>query len=99
MTRAFLFGACSTALTRRPRLRDGLAGHGLRTGPVLLWRLSYLSNKFGQVGVGFAKQVREWRATAEIYADPAEAERRLRQALREANEGKATPWQLDDVST
>lgn len=45
-----------------------------------------------------AALIREWRATAEIYADPAEAER-LCQALREASEGKATPWQYDDAST
>jgi hypothetical protein len=45
-----------------------------------------------------AALIREWRATAEIYADPAEAER-LRQALREASEGKATPWRYDDAST
>jgi hypothetical protein len=45
-----------------------------------------------------AALMREWRATAEIYADPAEAER-LRQALREANEGKATSWEYDDAST
>jgi hypothetical protein len=43
-----------------------------------------------------AAVLREWRATAEVYADPAEADR-LRQALREANEGKATPWQYDDT--
>ncbi len=45
-----------------------------------------------------AAVLREWRATAEIYADPDDAGR-LRQALREAREGKATPWVYDDVST
>jgi hypothetical protein len=45
-----------------------------------------------------AALIREWRATAEIYADPAEVER-LRQALREATEGKAAPWEYDDAST
>jgi hypothetical protein len=44
-----------------------------------------------------AAVLREWRATAEIYADPADADR-LRQALREAHEGEATPWVYDDVS-
>lgn len=41
--------------------------------------------------------LREWQATAEAYADPAEAAR-LRQALREADEGKVTPWEYDDAS-
>lgn len=45
-----------------------------------------------------AALLREWQATAEVYADPAEAER-LRQAIREADEGKATPWEYDDAST
>lgn len=45
-----------------------------------------------------AALMREWQATAEVYADPAEAER-LRQALREADEGEATPWVYDDAST
>jgi hypothetical protein len=40
----------------------------------------------------------EWQATAEIYTDPDEAER-LRQAIREAREGKATPWQYDDEAS
>lgn len=43
-----------------------------------------------------AALIREWRATAEIYADPREAAR-LRQALQEAREGKATPWEYDDA--
>ena len=42
--------------------------------------------------------MREWQATADIYAHPAEAER-LRQALREADEGEAMPWVYDDAST
>lgn len=45
-----------------------------------------------------AAVIREWRATAEIYDDPGEAAR-LRQALQEAREGKATPWVYEDVST
>jgi hypothetical protein len=45
-----------------------------------------------------ASVLREWRATAEIYADPREAAR-LRQALQEAREGKATPWEYDDVES
>jgi hypothetical protein len=45
-----------------------------------------------------AAVLREWRATAEIYADPREAAR-LRQALQEAREGKATPWEYDDVES
>jgi hypothetical protein len=34
--------------------------------------------------------------TAEIYADPREVTR-LRQAMQEAREGKATPWEYDDA--
>jgi hypothetical protein len=45
-----------------------------------------------------AARLREWQATAEVYADPAEADR-LRRALREADEGKVTPWQYDDTLT
>ncbi len=41
-----------------------------------------------------AAVIKEWQATAEIYADPHEAAR-LRQALQEAREGKATPWEYD----
>jgi hypothetical protein len=41
--------------------------------------------------------LREWQATAEVYADPSEAEL-LRQSLREADEGKVTPWEYDDAS-
>jgi hypothetical protein len=44
-----------------------------------------------------AAVMRAWRATAEIYDDPDEAAR-LRRALREADEGKATPWEYDDAS-
>jgi hypothetical protein len=44
-----------------------------------------------------AAVLRSWRATAEAYDDPAETDR-LRRALREANEGKATPWEFDDAS-
>lgn len=35
-----------------------------------------------------------WRATAEIYAEPGLADR-LTQAIVEADEGKATPWEYD----
>lgn len=42
-----------------------------------------------------ASVIKEWQVTAEIYADPREAAR-LRQALQEAREGKATPWEYDD---
>jgi len=42
--------------------------------------------------------LREWQATAEIYADPEEAER-LRRALREAGEGSVTRWEYDESST
>ncbi len=45
-----------------------------------------------------AALIGEWRATAEIYANPDEATR-LRQALQEANEGKATPWEYDDAAS
>jgi hypothetical protein len=45
-----------------------------------------------------AARLREWQATAEVHADPAEADR-LRRALREADEGKVTPWEFDDTST
>ena len=41
--------------------------------------------------------LREWQATAEAYADPSEAER-LRQSVREADEGGVTPWEYDDAS-
>jgi hypothetical protein len=41
--------------------------------------------------------LREWQATAEVYADPGEAGR-LRQALREAGERKVTPWEYDETS-
>lgn len=41
--------------------------------------------------------LREWQATAEIYADPAEADR-LRQAISEADEGMITPWVFDEAS-
>ena len=44
-----------------------------------------------------AARLREWQATAEVYADPAEADR-LRRALREADEGKVAPWEYDDTS-
>jgi len=44
-----------------------------------------------------AAVLREWQATAEVYADPDGADR-LRQALRETHEGKATPWVYDDAS-
>lgn len=44
-----------------------------------------------------AARLREWQATAEVYADPVEADR-LRRALREADEGKVTPWEYDDTS-
>lgn len=44
-----------------------------------------------------AARLREWQATAEVYADPAEADR-LRRALREADDGKVTPWEYDDTS-
>ena len=44
-----------------------------------------------------AARLREWQATAEVYADPAEADR-LRRALREADEGMVTPWEYDDTS-
>ena|SRR5579863_564923 len=44
-----------------------------------------------------AARLREWQATAEVYADPAEAER-LRRALREADEGMGTPWEYDEAS-
>jgi hypothetical protein len=43
-----------------------------------------------------AAVIKEWRATAEIYADPREVAR-LRQALQEAREGKATPWEYGDA--
>ncbi len=45
-----------------------------------------------------AALIGEWRATAGIYADPDETAR-LRQALREADEGKATPWEYDDAAS
>lgn len=45
-----------------------------------------------------AALIAEWQATAEIYADPDEATR-LRQALQEANQGKATPWEYDDAAS
>jgi hypothetical protein len=41
--------------------------------------------------------LREWQATAEIYADQGEANR-LRRALREADEGKISPWAYDEAS-
>jgi len=44
-----------------------------------------------------AARLREWQATAEVYAEPAEADR-LRRALREADEGMVTPWEYDDTS-
>ena len=44
-----------------------------------------------------AAALQSWRATAEVYDDPAEADR-LRRAQREADEGKATPWEYDDAS-
>jgi hypothetical protein len=44
-----------------------------------------------------AAALREWQATAEVYADPDDADR-LRQSLREAHEGEATPWVYDDAS-
>lgn len=43
-----------------------------------------------------ASIIKEWRTTAEIYADPREAAR-LRQGIREAREGEATPWEYDDA--
>jgi hypothetical protein len=45
-----------------------------------------------------AALIREWQATAEIYADPREAAR-LRQAVQEAREGKTTPWDYDAESS
>lgn len=44
-----------------------------------------------------AARLREWQATAEVYADPDEAER-LRRAMREAEDGRAEPWQFDEAS-
>jgi hypothetical protein len=41
--------------------------------------------------------LREWQATAEIHADQEESDR-LRQALREADEGTVTPWAFDEAS-
>jgi len=41
--------------------------------------------------------LREWQATAEIHADQAESDR-LRQALREADEGMVSPWAYDEAS-
>lgn len=41
--------------------------------------------------------LREWQATAEIHADQGEADR-LRQALREADEGMVSPWEYDEAS-
>jgi hypothetical protein len=43
-----------------------------------------------------AAVIREWQTTAEIYGDPREVTR-LRQAMQEAREGKATPWEYDDA--
>jgi hypothetical protein len=41
--------------------------------------------------------LREWQATAEIYADPAEAER-LRRSVKEAEQGRVSPWVYDEAS-
>jgi hypothetical protein len=41
--------------------------------------------------------LREWQATAEIHADQTESDR-LRRALREADEGKVSPWAYDESS-
>jgi hypothetical protein len=41
--------------------------------------------------------LREWQASAEIHADQGEADR-LRQAMREADEGTVSPWEYDEAS-
>lgn len=45
-------------------------------------------------GEKVAAAIKEWRATAEMNADPHDAAR-SRQALQEARDGKATPWEYD----
>jgi hypothetical protein len=66
--------------------------------PVFISELAAAAASGGDAPEKVAAVLREWRATAEIYADPREAAR-LRQALQEAREGKATPWEYDDVES
>jgi hypothetical protein len=66
--------------------------------PVFISELAAAAASGGDAPEKVAAVLREWRATAEIYADPREAAR-LRQALQEAREGKAAPWEYDDVES
>ncbi len=66
--------------------------------PVLVSELAEAAASGKDAPEKVAAVIREWRATAEIYADPDDA-KRLRRALQEANEGKATPWEYDDAAS
>jgi hypothetical protein len=66
--------------------------------PVFISELAAAATSGRDAPEKVAAVLREWQATAEIYADPGEAAR-LRQALQEAREGKATPWEYDDAES
>lgn len=66
--------------------------------PVFVSELSEAAASGEDAPERVAALIREWQATAEMYADPREAAR-LQRALQEAREGKATPWEYDDAES